>query len=159
MKTNLILIVLIGLNFFTGAVFAKSDPIAIGGVNHVGLTVSDLELSKAFFVDQLGFKVNGHDTTYPAYFLSNEHVMVTLWQVVAPLSMQPFNRKNNVGLHHLAFNVSSVAQLNALHERFKTLKNMKIEFAPELLGKGPTQHMMIREPSGNRIEFIVRSGK
>jgi lactoylglutathione lyase len=34
--------------------------------------------------------------------------------------------------------------------------NITIEFAPEKIGKGPTQHMMIREPSGNRIEFIAR---
>lgn len=34
------------------------------------------------------------------------------------------------------------------------MKNIKIEFAPENLGAGPTKHMMLYEPSGNRVEFI-----
>ena len=30
----------------------------------------------------------------------------------------------------------------------------KIEFMPELVGKGPRKHMMFFEPGGNRIELI-----
>ena len=137
------------------AIAAEQASSPIGGVDHVGLTVSNLEKSKAFFVDTLGFRELGKDQSYPAYFLNNGAITVTLWQAAEPTTS--FNRKNNVGLHHLAFKVGSVERLNALYQTLKKTKGVIVEFAPENLGKGPTKHMMIREPSGNRLEFIHRA--
>ncbi|MBH0037718.1 VOC family protein [Pseudoalteromonas sp. SWN166] len=128
----------------------------VGGVDHLGLTVSNLDSSKVFFTDVLGFKVLGNDPTYPAYFLSNNKITITLWRVKNDDKRVEFNRADNVGLHHLALSVESIKKLSELHEHLKMQNNIIIEFAPENLGKGPTQHMMIREPSGNRIEFIAR---
>ena len=128
----------------------------IGGVDHVGLAVSNLEKSKNFFVDTLKFRVLGKDTSYPAYFLNNGSITVTLWQTTNGEHATPFNRKTNVGLHHLAFQVENEKKLNELHLLLKKAPEVKIEFAPENLGNGPTKHMMIREPSGNRLEFIAR---
>ncbi|CAM3027699.1 VOC family protein [Pseudoalteromonas distincta] len=128
----------------------------VGGVDHLGLTVSNLDSSKVFFTDVLGFKVLGNDPTYPAYFLSNNKITITLWRVKNDDKRVEFNRADNVGLHHLALSVESIEKLSELHEHLKIQNNITIEFAPENLGKGPTQHMMIREPSGNRIEFIAR---
>ncbi len=133
----------------------KESP--IGGVDHVGLAVSDLEASKTFFSNTLGFKVLGKDSSYPAYFLNNDSITITLWQTTNGKQATPFNRKTNVGLHHLAFQVESLEKLNALHKTLTQVEGIEIEFAPENLGKGPTKHMMIREPSGNRIEFIHRA--
>ncbi len=77
--------------------------------------------------------------------------------VTDPNRAVAFDRKHNVGLHHLALRVSSEATLNALHDTFLQDKQVKIEFAPELAGNGPNKHMMVYEPSGNRIEFIYRA--
>ncbi|MBG9997919.1 VOC family protein [Pseudoalteromonas sp. NSLLW24] len=128
----------------------------VGGVDHLGLTVSNLDSSKVFFTDVLGFKTLGSDPTYPAYFLSNNKITITLWRVKNDEKRVEFNRAENVGLHHLALSVESIKKLSELHTHLKMQNNIIIEFAPENLGKGPTQHMMIREPSGNRIEFIAR---
>ncbi|MBQ4833031.1 VOC family protein [Pseudoalteromonas sp. MMG010] len=128
----------------------------VKGVDHIGLTVSDLLASKTFFVDILGFNVLGEDTHYPAVFLSNSHITITLWQVKNTAQLVPFNRTNNVGLHHLALAVESLEKLNELYKRLAQQNNITIEFAPENMGSGPTKHMMITEPSGNRIEFITR---
>ncbi|GAA59906.1 glyoxalase family protein [Pseudoalteromonas sp. BSi20652] len=128
----------------------------VGGVDHLGLTVSNLDASKAFFTDVLGFKTLGNDPDYPAYFLSNNKITITLWRVKNDAKRVEFNRAENVGLHHLALSVESIKRLSELHEHLKMQNNIIIEFAPENLGRGPTQHMMIREPSGNRIEFIAR---
>ena len=128
----------------------------VGGVDHLGLTVSNLDSSKVFFTDVLGFKTLGSDPTYPAYFLSNNKITITLWRVKNDEKRVEFNRAENVGLHHLALSVESIKKLSELHEHLKMQNNIIIEFAPENLGSGPTQHMMIREPSGNRIEFIAR---
>ncbi len=135
---------------------AIADTNWVGGVDHLGLTVSNLDASKAFFTDVLGFKTLGNDPAYPAYFLSNNKITITLWRVKNDEKRVEFNRAENVGLHHLALSVESIKKLSELHTHLKMQNNIIIEFAPENLGNGPTQHMMIREPSGNRIEFIAR---
>lgn len=82
-------------------------------------------------------------------------MMVTLWQVEDPATATPFHRRKNVGLHHLAITVESLEKIYALHDRIKDMANIRIEFSPEFMGAGPTTHMMIYEPSGIRLEFIV----
>ena len=86
----------------------------VGGIDHLGLTVSDLNSSKAFFTDVLGFKVLGNDPTYPAYFLSNKKTTITLWRIKNNEKRVEFNRAKNVGLHHLALSVESIEKLNKL---------------------------------------------
>lgn len=128
----------------------------VGGVDHVGLSVSDLDASEMFFVKYAGFKVFNRDDSYPAVFLNNGSVTVTLWRVKNLETAIKFDRKNNIGLHHVAFSVASVEALDELYEKLKNDKEIIIEFSPELLGKGPAKHMILYEPSGNRIEFIHR---
>jgi lactoylglutathione lyase len=128
----------------------------VRGVDHVGLTVVDIGASERFFSKSLGFSVLGRDDEYPSVFLTNGDIIVTLWRAADPAAAVPFDRKRNVGLHHLAFRVDSFAELDALHDRLSRLPGVRIEFAPEPLSGGPARHMMIREPSGNRLEFIHR---
>ncbi len=139
--------------------FAWSTQAEVQGVNHVGLTVTKLNESENFFIQHAGFRLLGRDNSYPSTFLSNDEVMITLWRVSNTDSHVSFDRKNNVGLHHLAFNVDSFESLEQLHKSLKKDPLVKIEFAPELLGRGPAKHMMVYEPSGNRIEFIHRPGR
>ena len=129
------------------------------GFNHVGLTVSNLEKSASFFTDTLQWKLIGGDKKYPAKFVSDGKMFLTLWQTKDPKKTVTFNRKNNVGLHHLAFTVESLDGLNALFEKVKNVDGVIVEFAPELAYGGPTMHMMIREPSGNRLEFSYHPKK
>jgi len=123
------------------------------GLNHLGLTVKNLQASADFFINTLGWKKAGGYPDYPSIFVTDGEIFLTLWQTKDVENTVAFNRKNNVGLHHLALTVASEEILSELHRRFKQVPNLIIEFAPELNGKGPTIHMMIREPSGNRIEF------
>lgn len=138
----------------TGADVDARGPVL--GTDHVGLTVIDLERSKALFVDVLGFRVRGRDESYPAYFLTNGETTITLWRATDPASAVPFDRHRNVGLHHLALAVASFDDLDALHERLRGVDGVVIEFPPELAYGGPAKHMMFREPSGNRIELVHR---
>lgn len=125
------------------------------GLNHIGFTVSDLEASAAFFTETLGWQEFGGDPDYPAIFVGNAEMFVTLWQASDPETANAFDRKNNVGLHHMAITMRDLTALHDLHEKLKAHPQVTIEFAPEFLGDGPTTHMMIREPSGLRLEFIV----
>jgi catechol 2,3-dioxygenase-like lactoylglutathione lyase family enzyme len=128
---------------------------ATQGVHHVGLTVRKLEETRAFFLENLGYRQVGEAPDYPAVFLSDGEVMITLWQAEDPERAQPFDRKRVIGLHHLALAVENQAALKALHERLARVEGAAIEFAPEPLGGGPTQHMMCSIPGGIRIEFIA----
>ena len=125
------------------------------GVHHVGLTVSDLAASTAFFTDLLGWERVGGNPDYPANFVSDGTVMVTLWQVQSSAATVPFDKNHNIGLHHLAIRVSDLETLETLHQKLTAADNVSIEFPPEPLRNGPTMHMMCLEPSGIRIEFIV----
>lgn len=157
-----------GLLVYCAAVFllltapagAQDDSaVATEGVNHIGLAVTDLEASAGFFTQTLGWRQAGGDPDYPAVFVTDGNSFVTLWRVTDPSTAVPFDRKNNVGLHHLAFTVKSLAALHDLHAKFLEAEGVRIEFAPEFMGQGPTTHMMIREPSGNRLEFVVPASR
>ena len=132
-----------------------SDPTLTRGVHHVGLTVPDLERARAFFADVLGFRQVGEKPDYPAVFLSDGQVMITLWRASDPRTAAPFDRRNAIGLHHLALRVADAAALDALHARLATAADVAIEFAPEPLGGGPTRHMMCLIPGGIRVELIA----
>jgi catechol 2,3-dioxygenase-like lactoylglutathione lyase family enzyme len=123
------------------------------GVDHVGLTVRNLEQSKSFFCDCLGWSVWGEKPSYPAVFITDGVSRVTLWQVESSDNCVDFDRRKNVGLHHLALKVGDIDTLQRLFARVTDWPGVEVEFAPELLGTGPKTHCMIREPGGTRIEF------
>lgn len=129
------------------------------GINHIGLTVRDLDASADFFVSALGWRRAGGVADYPAIFVTDGELFVTLWRASDPATAIPFDRKNNVGLHHLALTVPDIETLDALHAKLQSWPGVVIEFAPEPNGGGPTIHMIVREPSGNRIEFAVPGGR
>jgi catechol 2,3-dioxygenase-like lactoylglutathione lyase family enzyme len=117
------------------------------------LTVRDLKITAAFFTDCLGWAQIGEKPDYPALFVSDGKVVVTLWEVTNSQKRIEFDRKTNVGLHHLALRAGSEEALQALFARVSIWPGVKVEFAPELLGAGPKRHMMIYEPGGIRLEF------
>ena len=128
---------------------------ATQGVHHVGLTVPRLEETRAFFLSELGYRQLGEVPDYPAVFLSDGRVMITLWQAENAAEAKPFDRKRVIGLHHLALVVEGEAALKELHERLARTEGVAVEFAPKPLGGGPTRHMMCAIPGGIRVEFIA----
>lgn len=122
------------------------------GIHHIGLTVSKLEKSAQFFTSILGWKEVRRNDEYPAIFVSDGTIMLTLWATKEQPSVG-FDKNRNVGLHHVALRVASESDLHAVHERLMS-HGVPIEFAPELLRQGPAKHMMCYDPSGIRVEFI-----
>ncbi len=125
------------------------------GCHHIGLTVFNLEESASFFIQILGWKEVRRNEEYPAIFVSDGTVMVTLWKTLEQKDTghTAFDKNQNVGLHHVAFTVGTESELNQTYENLVE-NNIKIEFSPELLREGPAKHMMCYEPSGIRVEFI-----
>ena len=125
------------------------------GAHHVGLTVPNLDETRRFFTDILAYKEVGEIPEYPAAFLSDGATMITLWQASDPSVAVAFDRKNVIGLHHLALAVDGDEKLDALHERLQAAPGVQLEFSPEPLMGGPTRHMMCNIPGGIRVEFIA----
>ena len=122
------------------------------GLNHLGLAVKDLDQTTAFFVTVLGWEETARDDSYPRTTVTDGNLRLTLWQ--ADRDARAFDRRRNIGLHHLALNVADEATLQSLAQRLTALPDVEIEFMPELMGSGPRKHMIFREPGGLRLELV-----
>ena len=128
------------------------DKPATLGLHHLGLTVATLEKTANFFTEILGWNEIRRDENYPAIFVSDGSIMLTLWQAQTD-HPRSFDKNAQIGLHHLALQVASKQQLEAIYQRLLE-SGTQIELAPEQLRDGPMKHMMCYEPSGIRVEFI-----
>jgi len=135
---------------------ARTKPVT-RGAHHIGLTVPNLDETNHFFKSTLGFEQIGEVPDYPAVFLSDGAIMLTLWQAENPDTAVAFDRKNVIGLHHFALGVDNHAALDSLYEDLNNADGVTIEFAPEPLGTGSVRHMMTYIPGGIRVEFISPS--
>ncbi|MEP1448562.1 MAG: VOC family protein [Paraglaciecola sp.] len=134
---------------------AETTAINTLGIHHLGLNVPDIKQTAAFFIEHLHFKQVGEKPDYPAIFVSDGTVMLTLWQVNDVTSMVAFDRKQNIGLHHFALKVANIQELQCLYQQLVLLDDVEIEFAPEPLGDLPIHHMMCFIPGGIRLELIT----
>lgn len=132
----------------------KTNRAITQGAHHIGLTVPNLEQTRRFFTETLGYDQVGEVPDYPAVFLSDGNLMITLWQATDPDNAVPFDRKNVIGLHHLALTVDTDS-LDGLYERLQHAADVDIEFEPEPLGDMPVRHMMCNIPGGIRVEFLA----
>lgn len=137
-----------------GVMMVEKNQAVTSGLNHLGLSVKNLTKTSAFFVELLGWQQTGLDLSYPRCAVSDGVLKLTLWQVENPATVDEFSRRKNLGLHHLALEISTEQKLHALYLLAKDYPDVAIEFAPQRLGAGPRKHMMCTEPGGLRIEFI-----
>lgn len=124
------------------------------GIDHLGLSVRNLDETARFFVEALGWTESGRDDTYPRTAVSNGACRFTLWQVSSPKTATPFDRKRNIGLHHVAIEVPRQADLHIAADRVRAYPGARLEFEPEFIGSGPRMHVIFYEPGGLRLELI-----
>ncbi|WP_028465782.1 VOC family protein [Nisaea denitrificans] len=124
------------------------------GLNHLGLSVRDLDETTRFFVEVLGWEELARDESYPRNAVTDGNLRMTLWQVDHSQDVVDFDRRANIGLHHLAIEVPGEDVLYATAERVRDWPGVEIEFMPEIMGAGPRKHMMFREPGGIRLELV-----
>ncbi len=122
------------------------------GIDHLGLTVSDLDASLGFFTDCIGWEKFGGNADYPSAYITDGTSKITLWATKSHPAVS-FDRHRNVGLHHVALKAPTADALNAIYGRVCDWLGVTVEFAPEFSGAGPKVHFMITEPGGNRLEF------
>lgn len=126
------------------------------GAHHVGLTVPDLDAAVTFFRDALGYALVGENPAYPCAFVSDGTTLITLWRAADPASAIAFDRRANIGLHHLALRVADDAALAEVFERVRAHPGVAVEFTPELIREGSsTRHFICAMPGGIRLEFAT----
>ncbi|GAB2743696.1 VOC family protein [Streptomyces bullii] len=124
---------------------------------HIGLNVTDLDRSLAFYRDVLGFALIGEgkeeDRRY-AFLGDGDHLLLTLWQQAG----EPY-AADRAGLHHLAFAADS---LDRVREYETALRAYGVDFAYD----GVVAHhegaasggIFFHDPDGTRLEISVHSG-
>ncbi|WP_329195275.1 MULTISPECIES: VOC family protein [unclassified Streptomyces] len=124
---------------------------------HVGLNVTDLERSLAFYRDALGFGLLGEgkeDGRRFAFLGRDGELVLTLWQQAD----DPYAPRA-AGLHHLAFSAGAIEEVRAYEER---LRGLGVDFAYE----GVVAHregaasggIFFHDPDGTRLEISVPTG-
>ncbi|HZV58204.1 MAG TPA: VOC family protein [Sphingobium sp.] len=126
------------------------------GVHHIGLTVPDLDQARDFFCGVLGFDEVGGVPDYPAIFVSDGAVLLTLWRADDPLTARAFDRRANIGLHHLSLSVADDAALEAAWQKVSAHPEVVVDHAPGPIGPGSTvRHFLVFIPGGIRLEFAT----
>ncbi|PIQ28018.1 glyoxalase [bacterium (Candidatus Blackallbacteria) CG17_big_fil_post_rev_8_21_14_2_50_48_46] len=123
------------------------------GIHHLGLTVSDLDDAVDFFTSVLQFQKVGGKPEYPAVFVSDQHTLLTLWQLKSPEG-RGFDRHQQVGLHHFALHLAPERSLGEIYALLKARPGVEIEFGPEALGQTGLHHMICRIPGDLRLELV-----
>jgi lactoylglutathione lyase len=124
---------------------------------HLGLNVTDLDRSLAFYRDVLGFSLMGEgkeeDRRY-AFLGTDGQLVLTLWQ-----QARGAYDKERAGLHHLALEAETVERVKAYEA---ALRGYGVEFAYE----GVVAHregsasggIFFHDPDGTRLEIYTPSG-
>ncbi|KQV22238.1 MULTISPECIES: VOC family protein [unclassified Kitasatospora] len=124
---------------------------------HVGLNVTDVTRSIAFYREVLGLELAGEGTEADrrfAFLALDGKLLLTLWQQ----SKERFDT-GTAGLHHLSFQVESLDEVRAAEARLRALG---AEFAydgvvPHGEGAG-SGGIFFTDPDGIRLEIYAPAG-
>lgn len=133
------------------------DEQVIPAVGHVGLNVTDLERSRRFYEAALGFDTLGQSEAEGrrfAFLGAGGDVVLTLWQQ----SEGSFDA-GRPGLHHLAFRVPTIADVERAQARLR-------ELGARFLHDGVVAHregaasggVFFADPDGVRVEIFAPVG-
>ncbi|MCJ2188164.1 VOC family protein [Novosphingobium beihaiensis] len=126
------------------------------GAHHIGLTVPDLDQARDFFCGTLGFDEVGGVPAYPAIFVSDGAILLTLWRAADPQTARAFDRRANIGLHHLALTVADDATLDTAWARLKDHPGVTVDSEPGPIGPDATvRHFLVFIPGGIRLELAT----
>jgi glyoxylase I family protein len=120
------------------------------GLNHVILTVSNLEQSRAFYGDLLGFEIKDIPPEYGnlCYFMVGN---VSIW-LITHEQTPPHDRFSEfrLGLDHLAF---SAPDAQALHDLVATLRAAGADTTDVKTFHDRWLYVVFRDPDNIQLEY------
>lgn len=132
-----------------------------GQMHHLDLTVGDLGRSKPFYDLVLGFL---------GYRCVKNTAQVIVWDLALPdgvcgLAIRPAQRRREhdryaAGLHHFAWNASSRADVDRLHERLAAAGATILDAPAEYPQYGAGYYaVFFADPDGLKLEYVYYPGK
>jgi glyoxylase I family protein len=126
------------------------------GLDHIDLTVSDLERSRQFYADILGFELTTTPIDYPNKLFAGSHsfmvggVEICLIKHPDTATEDRFNEKR-IGLDHLSFKAPNEEALHALAKR---LKEAGVETkGVEVFEPNGKKYVSFRDPDNIQLEY------
>ncbi|MFV8051275.1 VOC family protein [Mycobacterium sp. 48b] len=124
---------------------------------HVGINVTDLDRSVAFYRNALGFEplaVNGEGEHRYAFLGTNGTLRLTLWQQ----SNGRFSTETP-GLHHLSFEAASIDEVRTVEAALKALGTAFAHDGVVAHGEGAASGgIFFTDPDGTRLEVYAPNG-
>ena len=117
-------------------------------LDHIGLAVTDLEASKAWYCDVLGFAVIGHfyAGSTPVYFLKNGDTVYEVYEEPIPEAVQG-------KIDHISFASQDIeADYAYCKEQGYTICTNDIESIPTFWEKG-IRYFKLLTPTGEQVEL------
>lgn len=136
---------------------AHDHPAAGYQTGHVGLNVTNLERSKAFYAAAFGFQIAGESKEEGrkyAFLGDGRRLVLTLWEQ----SEGAFS-KTTPGLHHLSFQVPSAEDVAAAERRLRAMGARLLYDGLVPHGEGASSGgVFFEDPDGVRLEIFAPSG-
>jgi catechol 2,3-dioxygenase len=117
-------------------------------LGHVLLRVADLERSKRFYVDVLGFQVSEANPGDAFLTLGNDFHTLDLVQHANPAAA-PRPQRDQIGLSHIAFQVDGYEALRAAYLTLQE-QGVAIDSASDHVSQ---RSVYFADPDGNRLEI------
>lgn len=124
---------------------------------HIGLNVSDLDVSKKFYREVFGFETMGESEEEGkrfAFLGKEQKLILTLWQQSAGRF-----EKHLPGLHHLSFQVNAIEDVKEFETKLRELKVNLLYDGIVPHGEGtPSGGIFFEDPDGIRLEIYAQTG-
>ena len=117
-------------------------------LDHIGLAVTNLEASKNWYCDVLGFEVIGHfySGSTPAYFIKNGDTVYEMYEQELPETLQG-------KIDHISFVSNDIeADYAFCKEQGYAIATNGIEGIPTFWEKG-CRYFKLLTPTGEQVEF------
>lgn len=117
-------------------------------LDHIGLAVTNLEASKDWYCDVLGFEVIGHfhAGSTPVYFIKNGDTVYEMYEEDIPEAVQG-------KIDHISFVSHDIeADYAFCKEQGYAMATEKIEALPTFWEKG-CRYFKLATPTGEQVEF------
>jgi methylmalonyl-CoA epimerase len=120
-------------------------------VDHVAITVKDMNRSLEFYTEKLGFTItrSSETPTMKTIFVGKGQVQLELFALKQSSAKSvPELQQDEIGIKHIAFNVTD---LDTLIEEFR---EKGIVFISEVRQAGTRRHIFFKDPDGITLQLL-----